>query len=42
MMTTLCKNDTLLFLGDSITDCGRDRLDATDLEKDFPPLWQPI
>lgn len=36
MMTTLCKNDTLLFLGDSITDCGRDRLDATDLGKGFP------
>lgn len=30
------KNDTLLFIGDSITDVGRDRMDGKDLGKGFP------
>nr|AMO51591.1 SGNH esterase [Alkalibacterium sp. SL3] len=30
------KNDTLLFIGDSITDVGRDRMDGEDLGKGFP------
>lgn len=38
MMTPLCKSNTLLFLGDSITDCGRDRQDSMDLGKGFPAL----
>lgn len=41
MMTTLCKNDTLLFLGDSITAAVIDSM-LRIWEKDFPPLWQPI
>lgn len=32
------KNDTLLFIGDSITDVGRDRMDGNDLGKGFPLL----
>lgn len=31
-------NDTLLFIGDSITDAGRDRNDGKDLGKGFPLL----
>lgn len=30
------KNDTLLFIGDSITDVGRDSMDGKDLGKGFP------
>jgi acyl-CoA thioesterase-1 len=37
-MIKLHKNDTILFLGDSITDCGRDRLNPVDLGKGFPAL----
>ncbi|MCC5896262.1 MAG: SGNH/GDSL hydrolase family protein [Alkalibacterium sp.] len=32
------KNDTLLFIGDSITDAGRDRMEGNDLGKGFPLL----
>ena len=37
-MSHLHKNDTILFLGDSITDCDRDRLNPKDLGKGFPAL----
>lgn len=32
------KNDTLLFIGDSITDVGRDRTDGQDMGNGFPLL----
>lgn len=32
------KNDTLLFIGDSITEAGRDHMDGKDLGKGFPLL----
>lgn len=31
----LRKNDRLLFLGDSVTDCDRDRTNPTDLGKGY-------
>ncbi len=34
----LVKNDTVLFLGDSITDCDRDRQDPHDLGHGFARL----
>ncbi|WP_423189947.1 SGNH/GDSL hydrolase family protein [Alkalibacterium sp. f15] len=34
----IMNDDTLLFIGDSITDAGRDRLDSTDLGQGFPLL----
>lgn len=34
----IMNDDTLLFIGDSITDAGRDRLDPTDLGQGFPLL----
>ncbi|OJF91609.1 SGNH/GDSL hydrolase family protein [Alkalibacterium sp. 20] len=34
----IMNDDTFLFIGDSITDAGRDRLDPTDLGQGFPLL----